>query len=138
VDRFMAVRFAMDIFPPYLYQEVLGDFMRMGHFARHIRRMRQLYSERRTVLVESLRDEFGDALEVHGADAGMHLVVTLPERLRDMEIVARAARQRLWLRPLSSCYLGEKSRQGLILGFGSTLTDQIPRGVRRLRSVLTS
>ncbi len=137
VDRFMAVRYAMDIFPPYLYQEVLGDFMRMGHFARHIRRMRQLYSERRTVLIESVRDELGDALEVHGADAGMHLVITLPEGLRDMEMVARAARERLWLWPLSSCYLGEKSRQGLILGFGSTPTDQIRRGVRRLRSVLT-
>ena len=59
VERFVAVRAAMDIFPPYLYQEVLTDFMRMGHFGRHLRKMRQLYKERRSALVSSLRDELG-------------------------------------------------------------------------------
>ena len=34
VDRFVAVRRTMDIFPPYLYQEVMADFMQQGHFAR--------------------------------------------------------------------------------------------------------
>ena len=43
VDRFVAVRFAMDIFPPYLYQEVLTDFIDEGHFTRHLRKMRQVY-----------------------------------------------------------------------------------------------
>jgi GntR family transcriptional regulator/MocR family aminotransferase len=136
VDRFVAVRFAMDIFPPYLYQEVLTDFMRNGHFGRHIRKMRQLYSERRTVLVDSLRAEFGDMLEVHGAEAGMHLAVTLPDGLSDREIAAKAAAERLWLWPLSPSYYGEKVRQGFILGFGSTPADQIPRAVKRLRVVV--
>jgi len=136
VDRFAAVRFAMDIFPPYLYQEVLTDFMRMGHFGRHIRRMRQLYGERRTVLVKSLHDEFGDELEVHGSEAGMHLAVTLPEGLSDLEIAGRAARERLWLWPLSPSYSSENVRQGFILGFGSTLTEQIPRAVRHLRTMV--
>ncbi len=47
VERFVAVRHVMDIFPPYLFQDVIADFMREGHFARHIRRMRLLYSGRR-------------------------------------------------------------------------------------------
>jgi GntR family transcriptional regulator/MocR family aminotransferase len=136
VDRFIAVRFAMDIFPPYLYQEVLADFMRLGHFGRHIRKMRQLYGERRAALAASLRAEFGDLLEVHGAEAGMHLTVTLPEGLNDQEIAARAAAERLWLWPLSPAYSGEKARQGFILGFGSTPAEQIPRAVRRLRALI--
>ena len=138
VDRFAAVRFAMDIFPPYLYQEVLTDFMRTGQFGRHIRRMRQLYGQRRAVLVTSLRAEFGDELEIHGAEAGMHLAVMLPPGMNDREIVARAMRQRLWLWPLSPSYSGEKVRQGFILGFGSTPAEQIPRAVERLRAVVAS
>jgi GntR family transcriptional regulator / MocR family aminotransferase len=138
VDKFVAVRFAMDIFPPYLYQEVLADFMRMGHFGRHIRRMRQLYSERRTALVKSLRNEFGDTLEVHGAEAGMHLVITVPNIASDKEIVASAAKERIWLLPLSSCYAGEKKRQGFILGFGSTPAGQMARAVRKFRAILDS
>ena len=133
VDRFVAVRFSMDIFPPYLYQEVLADFMRQGHFGRHIRRMRQLYAERRAVLVRSLRAEFGDTIEIHGAEAGMHLAITLPPGTNDRDIAARAAESRIWVWPLSPSYYGEKSRPGLVLGFGSTPADLIPRAVSRLR-----
>jgi GntR family transcriptional regulator / MocR family aminotransferase len=135
VDRFAAVRFAMDIFPPYLYQEVLADFMCMGHFGRHIRRMRQLYSERRTGLADCLREQFGDAAEIHGAEAGMHLAITLSKGIRDREVAARAAQERLWLVALSPSYMGERVRQGFILGFGSTPVEQIPRAVSRLRAL---
>lgn len=136
VDRFVAVRFAMDIFPPYLYQEVLADFMRAGHFGRHIRRMRQLYRERRTALVKSLRDEFGDAVEIHGAEAGMHFVITLPDIVSDHEIRVEAAKERIWLLPLSTCYSGERVQQGFILGFGSTPASQMTRAVRKFRTIL--
>jgi len=137
VERFIAVRATMDIFPPYLYQEVLTDFMRMGHFGRHLRRMRQLYRERRTALVDSLRHEFGEMLEVHGVEAGMHLAVMLPQGTRDRKIVERAAKCGLQLWPLSPCYYGDTPRQGLILGFGSTPAKRMPRAVSQLRSVLT-
>jgi GntR family transcriptional regulator/MocR family aminotransferase len=136
VGRFAAMRYAMDIFPPYLYQEVLADFMLSGHFGRHVRKMRQLYGERRTALMKSIRDEFGETLKVHGANAGMHLTVTLPEGFQDQEIAAMAAKQRLWLLALSPCYLGKMARQGFVLGFGSTPAEQIPQAVRQLRSVV--
>lgn len=135
VDRFSAVRRSMDIFPPYLYQEVLADFISQGHFARHIRRTRLIYSERRNALVSAIRNEFGTELEVVGAEAGMHVVVRLPKGLRDREISARAADQNLWLWPLSSSYLSEQARQGFILGFGSTPAEEMPEAVRRLRRV---
>jgi GntR family transcriptional regulator / MocR family aminotransferase len=137
VERFIAVRFAMDIYPPYLCQEVLADFMNMGHFGRHIRKMRQVYNERRKVLVESLRDQCGDLLEIHGIEAGMNLVATLPKGFRDQEIAARAAQEKLWLLPLSRNYLGRSARQGLHLGFGSVPAKQIPGAVRKLRTLLT-
>jgi GntR family transcriptional regulator/MocR family aminotransferase len=138
VDRFTAVRHVMDIFPPYLYQEVLADFINEGHFTRHIRKMRQVYSEKRTALVESLRAEFGSGLEIHGAEAGMHLTATWQQSLPDVEIAAKAARERLWLWPLSPSYLGEKPRTGFVLGFGSTPKDLIPQNVRHLRTVLSA
>ena len=70
VDTFRSVRIATDIFPPYLVQEVLTDFLTSGQFSRHIRRMRALYKSRYFALVDSLRAEFGDSLEIHGAEDG--------------------------------------------------------------------
>jgi GntR family transcriptional regulator/MocR family aminotransferase len=134
VDHFVAVRVAMDIFPPYLHQEAITDFMREGHFARHIRRMRLLYSERRTALVESIREQFGPRLEIHGSQAGMHLAATLPKGLSDREIATRAARKGLWLWPLSPSYLGAVPRQGFILGFGNTAAQDMSHAVAQMRA----
>lgn len=138
VQRFLAVRQAMDIYPAHLYQAVLEDFINEGHFARHIRRTRLLYGERRTALVEAIGREFGTGVEVLGADAGVHVVVTIRKGLRDNTISQAAARQDLWLWPLSSCYLDKPSRQGFVLGFGSTTPRQVPNAVRRLREVIES
>jgi GntR family transcriptional regulator/MocR family aminotransferase len=137
VERFTAVRFAMDIFPSYLYQEALTDFMRDGHFGRHIRRTRTLYNERRKVLVESLQEAFGKRLSVYGSEAGMHMTVTLPEGIHDVEVATKAAQEKLWLWPLSPSYIGATPKQGFVLGFGSTPTNQIREAVCRLRKVLS-
>lgn len=136
VERFLAVRFAMDISPATFHQSVLADFIREGHFSRHIRRMRLLYAERRGALIENIRNELGSVAEIAGAQAGMHLSVIF-NGISDREIAARAARQNLCLAPLSHFYIGNAARQGFILGFGSTSLEEIPDAVRKLRLMLT-
>jgi GntR family transcriptional regulator/MocR family aminotransferase len=140
VDRFVAVRHAMDIFPPYLHQEVMADFILEGHFTRHIRKMRQVYKERRSILIDSLAREFpaDRGFEVHGVEAGVHLAFTLPPGLDDREISTQAAKSRLWLWQLSPAYTNTPARHGFILGFGSSLPAQIPRAVRLMRSLIAS
>jgi GntR family transcriptional regulator/MocR family aminotransferase len=136
IEAFLTVRWAMDLGPPSFYQEVLADFIGEGHFARHIRRMRVLYRERRSALVDSIREELGTMVEVLGGEAGMHLTVTLPNQIHDLEIAERAARENLWLWPLSPNYLGEATRSGFVLGFGGTEVAEIPGAVRKLRGLL--
>jgi GntR family transcriptional regulator / MocR family aminotransferase len=136
VDRFVAIRRAMDLGPPGFHQEVLADFIGEGHFARHIRRMRVLYRDRRSALVQGISRELGSMAEMLGDEAGMHLAVTLRNRSRDVEIAERAARQNLWIWPLSRCYLSKAPRQGFILGFGSATITEIPNAVRKLRNLL--
>jgi GntR family transcriptional regulator/MocR family aminotransferase len=134
VERFQACRVAMDIGPTTFTQAVMGDFIREGHFSRHIRRMRSLYNERRKALVESLGDEI-PGLEITGTQAGMHLC-TIREGIQDREIADRAAHANLWLVPLSPSYAGKAVRQGFILGFGSTSVEEMPGAVRKLRAAL--
>lgn len=136
VALFEAVRFATDIFPPYLYQEVLADFMELGHLARYIRKLRRIYGERRQVLVESLEREFGSFLQLHGSPAGMHVCVTLPEGFNDHEISLRAAQDRMTLWPLSRFYAVEKPRHGFLLGFGNTTVEQIPSAVKQMHKLV--
>jgi GntR family transcriptional regulator / MocR family aminotransferase len=136
VGRFLAVRQANDLSPSHLYQVALADFIRAGHFTRHIRKTRQLYMERRNALAQALREEFGQEIEILGAEAGMHLVITIPPGLSDQKIALNAAKEGLWLWPLSSAYVGRSVRQGFILGFGGTKAEDMARHVRRLRKVM--
>jgi GntR family transcriptional regulator / MocR family aminotransferase len=127
----------MDIGPPLFFQEVLADFIGEGHFARHIRRMRGVYSERRSLLADYLTRELGSSIEILGGEAGMHLTITFHDGSRDLEIAERAALQNLWTWPLSPYYLREP-KQGLVLGYASTTVAEIPRAVRRLRDVIAA
>jgi len=128
----------MDTSSPTFLQAVLADFISEGHFARHIRKMRVLCRARRSALVDALRLEFGDAVVVLGDQAGMFLTAGLSKGWSDREICERAARQELWVAPLSEAYLGKAARQGLILGYGGSTVEEIKAGIRRLRNVVRS
>ena len=138
IDRFLSVRLTIDIGPPTFLQTVLADFIREGHFSRHIRRMRLLYRERRSALFESIKKDLGLPVDVAGEQAGLHLSLTLPPGLRDQEISERASRHGLWLAPLSTCYVERPAPQGFILGFSNTPASEIPRGVKKMSKILHS
>jgi GntR family transcriptional regulator/MocR family aminotransferase len=133
IPAFSAARDAADIFSSTLYQAVLTDFIREGHFARHIRRMRMLYMERRRALVNAIQIQMGDMAEVIGAEAGMHLVVLLPRGTDDVAVSRKAAQRGISAMPLSVCYSKAPTRNGLILGYGGANAHQIHDGIRKLR-----
>jgi len=136
VERFTAVRYSMDICPPSLIQSVLDDFLRNGHFVRHLRRMRAIYRERHSAMLAALGEVCGSLLQVQGDNAGIHVTVTLPEGYDDVQIATRAAADHLWLWPLSPCYLSERPSNGFILGFGSVTAEDIPTCVKRMKKVI--
>jgi GntR family transcriptional regulator/MocR family aminotransferase len=136
VPAFSAARDAADIFSSTLYQAVMTDFIREGHFARHIRRMRMLYMDRRSTLIKAIRSQMGDLLEVIGDAAGMHLLALLPPGINDVKVSRHAAQRRISVMPLSSCCLEPPARGGLILGYGGVNPHQIYDGIRRLRMSL--
>lgn len=136
IERFAAMRQGMDICPPHITQAVMSDFIREGHFARHVRRMRPIYAERRRVLIAELERQLGDHLTIMGDQAGMHLAIFLPPGRNDRKIAATAARQSLWLSALSASYVGKTPRHGFVLGFGNAKAREIPQAVRRLKTLI--
>jgi len=105
VERFAAMRQSMDLCPSHIPQAVMLEFIREGHFARHIRRMRPIYAERCEVLVTELGRAFGEGAAIIGDEAGMHLALLLPKLRNDRQLAARAAKESLWLSPLSASYV---------------------------------
>jgi GntR family transcriptional regulator/MocR family aminotransferase len=136
VESFAGMRQSMDLCPSHIPQAVMHEFIREGHFARHIRRMRPIYAERRELLVTELARGFGEGAKIIGDEAGLHLALLLPKLRNDRQLAARAAKETLWLSPLSASFVGKSPLHGFVLGFGNTRANQIPAAVRQLKTLV--
>ena len=117
-------------------QAALADFIRRGHYTAHLRRMRRLYQARQRALREALARWPGPEREIRGGAAGLHLVLRLPETLRDEDVVQRAAALGVTVRALSRYALGPVPCNGLLLGYGAVPEAQMAEAVRRLRRAM--
>ena len=131
----------VDRHSPIVPQAVLADFIRQGHFARHIRRTREAYAERRAAMLEALEQRLGGMLHPGATDTGLDVCVHLAGALGEAQACARATDAGIDLRPLSYFAHPQAGPEcavppGLLLGFSSFTPEQIRTGVARLEQAL--
>lgn len=131
---FATARAHLDRGSPWITQIVLNDFIREGHFARHIRRMRTLYAQRQQILIEAIEQQCHHWLTVNPAPAGLHLVGWLAEGVNDRAVSAAMLANGVEARALSAYSLKPLKRGGLVLGFAALDEGTIRAGVKRMAS----
>jgi GntR family transcriptional regulator/MocR family aminotransferase len=136
LQAFVGARYLIDRQPATLQQAVVSEFMQQGHFAAHIRRMRQLYREQRDALAETLMRRAADRLDVAVPDQGMHLVAYLRDRWSDIAIEAAAQRAGIVVRAISRFYRAARPRPGLMLGFSGFPRQLIVPSAARLAALV--
>ncbi|WP_321815073.1 MULTISPECIES: PLP-dependent aminotransferase family protein [unclassified Paraburkholderia] len=109
-----------------LQQAVLAEFIAEGHFTSHIRKMRALYGQRRQALLDAAARRYGDALPAMGGDAGLHVVMQLPEGSDDRAVAEAALARNIVVRPLSGYYSErERAASGLLIGYACVPDEEI-------------
>jgi len=136
VDIFAASASVSTHHPPLLDQVILCDFIREGHFARHVRKMRQLYAERLGILIEASTRRLGDLLELRNVEAGLRTVGWLKSGISAERATRAAAERDVEVVPLSRYAYGKSPRNGLVLGFAAVDSKELKRGVEELARVL--
>ncbi|WP_322629521.1 PLP-dependent aminotransferase family protein [Halothiobacillus sp.] len=117
-------------------QAALAEFIEEGHFSTHIRRLRQIYKERRQLLQKALAPVSRVGARLPPAGSGLHLVVELPPHCDDVRVAELAAEQGLRVYPLSYYGVGEKREKGLIVGYAYAATERITPYGRILADVI--
>ncbi|WP_256219038.1 aminotransferase class I/II-fold pyridoxal phosphate-dependent enzyme [Variovorax sp. 770b2] len=103
---------------PQITQATVADFLREGHFPRHLKKMRLLYARRRAMLVTALSKAFDDDVRIDLTSGGMHLIARFdgqPES--DTALALRAQRAGLNCQPLSQRGTAGFRDEGLLMGF---------------------
>ncbi|GGC32074.1 GntR family transcriptional regulator [Siccirubricoccus deserti] len=134
LNAVLGARLLSDWHPAALPEAVVTDFIAEGHFAQHLRRMRQHYRRARDTLVEALAGI--PALEVEAPEQGMKLVARLRDGSRDIEVAAAAARRGVIARPVSPMFLAAPPMQGLMLGFSGHAPGALRWAARELAACL--
>lgn len=136
IDPFIRMRTIADRHPPTLDQAILAEFILDGHFARHVRRMRQTYGERRARLKERADRHLAGLVTVDLASSGMRTIGWLNRHRSDRRAAARAAARGLEVVPVSSFAIASAQPPGLVLGFAGIAPEEIDRGIGLLGEAL--
>lgn len=143
LPRRLAAHFATGLSELYregrlMDQAVLADFIEGGHYASHIRRMKQCYAQRQSLLRAAITRHFGADWPISTHEAGLHLVMHLPNGTDDLGISIAARTLGLTARPLSRYYASEQhARPGLLLGYAGVPDEEIGPAFDRLMQVIT-
>ncbi len=122
-----------------LSQRALAAFIEDGHFSRHLRRMRRLYRDRQAALRQAIERHWPLPGQVLGGQAGMHLVLSLPEAVDDQALCTWALAHGLSPRPLSMYSTGGiEGFSGLVMGYANTPEADMARHVQTLARGLTA
>ena len=142
IARLAEVRRVPQSLIPSSEQAAFAEFITTGGLARHLRQLRTYLTQRRLILVEKLRAEAAELVEIMPQEVGMQLTIRLAphlaERASDIALAERAAEQGLVLMPLSPQYREAVPEEGFLLGYAGWSEAQLRAGVRELVKLLRS
>lgn len=122
---------------PASIQAVLAAFIEEGHFATHLRRMRDIYRERHEAFHDAAERRLNGMLDARRSAAGFHVVGKfLSPRLDEEDVQARAEAAGIVVSPIGRFCIEPVSEKGLVLGVSAIDPRAIARGVEALAEVL--
>jgi GntR family transcriptional regulator/MocR family aminotransferase len=132
VSRFDEVVACLATAPNSAVQMATAEFIRDGHYMRHLRRMKRIYAGRSDALLATL-----EAMGFEVYPSGLAVVLRLADGVDDRRIAREAYAYGLAPGPLSQWYCSDATqRSGLLLGVATTIERQLPNACDRLHHLI--
>ncbi|MEU0414112.1 PLP-dependent aminotransferase family protein [Streptomyces griseorubiginosus] len=139
LDAVVTAKRYADLGNGVLTQLVLARLMDSGELERHLRHVRQRHRRRRDAMLRAVEARLPGA-RVHGAAAGLHLMVTFDDLgtgLRDTDLAAAALARGVKVHPLSWHRL-TPGPPGLVLGYAAGAAHEVDEGIALVGEALGS
>ncbi len=136
VDTLVKIRAIMDQHSPAIDQATLARFITEGFFLSHVKRIRELYAQRRVFFIEQFQKWLGDYFDLDVTPAGLHFVAWLRHK-EDFALFMRARELTgIWPRPLSFFCIKAQLQPAFVFGFAAWSQAQIEQGLAKLGSAV--
>lgn len=135
VDVFLSIRTWSDGCPPGVIQAAMLQFIERGAFYSHIRRLREIYAARHSLLCELISERMGLMLSVISDPAGLNLAAVAKRPIDDVALSRRARNANIVCPPLSQYFVQAEPQRGFQFGFASSNEAQMRAAIDRLEVV---
>ncbi len=136
IERLRLVKQTTDLHTDQLSQATLAEFMRRGLLARHLGRMRKVYSSRLAALEAALSKHMPEEVRWTRPEGGMCLWVELPPGFDASELLIHVRERGVLFAPGRYFYFQNPQPNTLRLGFAGLDERRIARGVATLGELL--
>jgi GntR family transcriptional regulator/MocR family aminotransferase len=129
------VKINSDGFSEILAQRVLASMIDEGYLERHIRRLQNIYKNRRTSLIYELKKAFGHRIAIQGETKGTYSLVTFLD-WTDEAILQAARISGLPLISIASYYFEDAPEGEFIVDFSCIPEDEMSKIVLKFGKIL--
>jgi GntR family transcriptional regulator/MocR family aminotransferase len=119
VDCFLAFRYRTDLRNSNADQAVLCEFIVEGHFARHMRKMRELYGRRLAALIDGGKQHLSGLLEISHVRAGLYTIGWLKNGMTSRQAERAAAVEGIEALGVDRYTFQRADPKGVVLGFAA-------------------
>jgi len=133
-EDLIAAKRNADLGNAVLPQLVLARLMDSGEMERQLRYLRRRHRVRRDAMIDAIATHLPGAL-VHGAAAGLHLLITFDAAFADVDLAAASFARGVKVQPLS-WHSQHPQQPGLVLGYAANTPSDIHDGVAILGALL--
>ncbi len=139
IAKLVQLKQGADLHTSTFTQVVAYEVARDGFLDEHVRKIRQVYRERRDAMLAALQEFFPPEVTWTHPAGGLFLWVTLPEDIECKALFADALRQNVAFVPGDSFYApGDEGGRHMRLNFSNAPPEQIREGIRRLSIAVRS
>lgn len=121
---------------PVIEQKIMQQFMNLGHFESHLRKVCVANKKKYDVLTHTVKELMGDKVIIHGKNAGLHILLEINNGLGEEELIIKAKNHGVIVYPVSIFWMKpeEYSNNMVLLGFGGLLESDITEGIKLLNN----
>jgi 2-aminoadipate transaminase len=125
-----------DLHTSTLTQMMAYEAARGGFLDKHIKRIREVYGQRRRVMLTALERYFPEGVHWTRPQGGLFLWVTLPEEMDAAEMLREAVKEKVAFVPGTAFYADGGGQNTMRLNFSNATPEQIEEGILRLGRVI--
>ena len=136
IRKLVQAKQSADLHTPTFNQMVAYEVGREGFLDKHAQVIRQVYRERRNVMLDALDEHMPSGVRWTHPEGGLFLWATLPETLQSVYLLQASIEQKVAFVPGDSFYPCGGGENTMRLNFSNASPERINEGISRLAQVI--